>query len=115
MTQLEEVQSTAKANRIPGKLRRRTLASIIAVGTMVFAIPPHAQTLQASETGAVRSFRQETTSKQNRETKMTLATKSQATTSAEDTSIRPFHINIPEEQLVDLENASEKIEYRFIN
>ena len=79
MTHLEKIQFTATAKRTLDKLRQRMRASIITLAAMAFVVPTYAQKAE-----------------------MTRAAEVLPTTSAEDTSIRPFRMNIPEEALVDL-------------
>jgi pimeloyl-ACP methyl ester carboxylesterase len=101
MTNLEKLQFNAKANRTFGTLGQRALVSIIAVAVMAFAVPTYVQTVPATETHSVSSFREATTIRQ-KETKMTQAVKVQSAASAENKSIRPFRINVPEDAIVDL-------------
>jgi pimeloyl-ACP methyl ester carboxylesterase len=101
MTNLEKLQFNAKANRTFGTLGQRALVSIIAVAVMAFAVPTYVQTVPATATNSVSSFREATTIRQ-KETKMTQAVKVQSAASAENKSIRPFRINVPEEAIVDL-------------
>jgi pimeloyl-ACP methyl ester carboxylesterase len=101
MTHLERIRSTAKVNRMSGKPGQRTLASIFTLAAITFAVPIFAQTIQAAETDSVGSLREEVATKQN-QTNMTPAALAQSTISAEDISIRPFRVNIPDEALVGL-------------
>jgi hypothetical protein len=82
-------------------LGQRALASTVAVAVMAFAVPTYAQTVAATEANSVGSYSAETTTKQQ-EPKMSPATKERSGASAEDESIRPFQVNIPDTALADL-------------
>lgn len=93
---LEKVQYTAKAHttddRDKGAFRndwRRSLATSVAVaafGLVLLAAHSYAQTVQAAD---ARAF-------------VNSPHPAKQSAAAEDVSIRPFHINVPEEELVDL-------------
>ena len=106
MTHFEKIQFTAKNNRTSAKLGQLMLAPIVAATVIAFAVPAYSQTVMASESNSVNSFRGETvlepTTIKQKEAKMIQATKKQSAVFTEDTSIRSFRIDIPKQALVDL-------------
>ena len=93
----KKAQIAAKDIRLKHKFGFRMLAIVI----LVIAFITQAPNLMATESHSIRSSREDITLKQQ-EVTMIQATKEAPAPSIEDTSVRPFHINIPDEALVDL-------------
>jgi hypothetical protein len=90
MTRLEKVHYTAEAHSsIAANNRRSFLGASAAAGAFAFvllATPSYAQTVLAADAQASASTR----------------LPAKALAASEDNAIRPFHVNVPEEALVDL-------------
>jgi pimeloyl-ACP methyl ester carboxylesterase len=98
MNQFMGVQRISNSRNFGGgsAYSRGLVGVLIATGALALVIPTHAQTISTSKPG------RQTILTSSGETKMIQAVKEQTTTTADDTSIRPFTFHASDEALADL-------------
>jgi len=105
MTQLETVPNTAKASSSAVSLLSRLVvvffAAMVSLALPAIVLAQHAADISSQPQGA-RVAKTEMNKKEKTMNQLSTATKLEAAQSTAADAIRPFHVNVPEEQLVDL-------------